>query len=200
VELTWFRRPADGRPGTLNLCYNALDRHVIAGSAEAPAAVAAAETLDFAHLLERVSALAGALRGLGVGPGRPVAIEVDDALDGLVAQLACARLAAVYGSLADLPEPELILASRDVSAGAAVRVLRGLEPTDPTRDIAWELAVRAGREDPAACAAVPSDAVAFVADGEPVTVLAALLEPAWANQWPVMLADGQTVDVNGGTK
>jgi len=201
VELDWFRRPADGQPGALNLCYHALDRHVIAGRGDSPAVVTGAQTLDFVTLLERVSALAGALGdlgGLGGTVGTPVAVELDDPLDTLVAQLACARLGAVHGSLADLPEPVLLLTSRPVEHPSAVRVLRGVEPLDSTRDVKWELAARTGRDNPAACAVVPADAVAFFADGEPVTLLAALSEPAWANQWPVMLADGQTVDLNGG--
>jgi len=197
VELTWLRRPADGRPGILNLCYNALDRHVIAGAGGHPAVVTASETLDFVALLERVSALAGALHGLEAGPGTPVAIEVDDPLDVLVARLACERLGALHGALADLPEPALLLTSRDIAAGGAVRLLRGLEPMDPARDVSWEVAVRAARAYPAACADVPSDAVAFVADGEPVTLLKAATHDSEAGRQHAMLDAGRPVDLTG---
>ena len=39
APVNWFRPPADGDPGTLNACYEALDIHVIRGRADDVAAI-----------------------------------------------------------------------------------------------------------------------------------------------------------------
>ena len=60
-------------PGArLNTCYNALDRHVIAGRADQPALIhdspvtGTTTTYTYAELLDRVARFACALRALGV--------------------------------------------------------------------------------------------------------------------------------------
>lgn len=101
----WIRRPAPGdgpwfEGGTLNLCYNALDRHVVLGHADAEALVhtdgtGATTVLTYAVLLERVAELAGALRGIGATDGDAVVLALPLLPDLVVARLACLRLGAV---------------------------------------------------------------------------------------------------------
>ncbi|MEJ7744758.1 MAG: acetyl-coenzyme A synthetase N-terminal domain-containing protein [Nocardioidaceae bacterium] len=85
--VSWFAKPTvildRSRPpfyrwyagGRLNTCYNALDRHVIAGRADQLALIydsamtGAQTTFTYAKLLEKVAAFAGALRAFGVGRG-----------------------------------------------------------------------------------------------------------------------------------
>jgi hypothetical protein len=167
VELTWFRRPSPGESGTMNACYNAVDRHVISGAADQPALVGS-RTLDFAALLEQVAALAGAVEALGVRRGDSVRILLDDPMQRALARLACERLGAVHG---DVSAPGLVVASRDVDEpGARARILSGVAVRDPERDVDWRLAIKAGREQPAGCTPIPGDAPAYVVAGEVVAV------------------------------
>lgn len=83
MELTWFRRPGPETPGTLNLCYNALDVHVVRGD------------LERVTLLEQVAALAGVLQGLGVTEGTYVAESLDEEPERVLLLLALLRIGAV---------------------------------------------------------------------------------------------------------
>ncbi len=186
MDLTWFRQPSAEQPGTLNLCYNALDRQVIRGRAGDPALVTPLGVCDFATVLEEVAALAGTLRALGVDRGHPVRIRLADPADALVAELACLRIGAVAG---DVSDPVALLTSGEADEPSArVRVLRGPASVDPERDVDWALAVKAGREDPAGCADLAGDAAAYVLDDGALSLvdLAALLDrpdghlPRWA--------------------
>ena len=88
--------------GTLNTCFNALDRHVAAGRADQPALVhdspvtGTQRTLSYAQLLEQVARFAGVLRALGVGQGDRVVVYLPMVPEAVVAMLACARLGAVH--------------------------------------------------------------------------------------------------------
>jgi len=193
VELTWFRKPGTGRPGTLNLCYNALDRHVIGGAATSPALVTGLATIDFATLLERVAALAGALRVLGVQPGVLVRVELEDPADEVLAGLACARLGAVHG---DVAAPVVLVTSRDVDEPTArVRLLRGPAPRDPERDVDWAVAVKAGREEPAPCAELRPDAPAYVDGVEVVAAADTVGHPSRFGQLLATLCAGRPIDL-----
>lgn len=184
MDLTWFRKPVDGRPGSLNLCFNAVDRHVIHGGAEAPALLLTRGQVDFANLLERVGALAGAFRALGVGPGDRVVLALADPEDLVVAELACARLGAVYAATetpgaADLAatvdqhRPVLAVTAYPPAFGThtpAACLVRGVEPADPQRDLDWDVAIAAGRTDSAPCAEIAPDATAYSVAGIDVVV------------------------------
>ena len=97
----WYTRPTADRAGLLNLCFNALDRHVVRGLAEeaallhpqAPAGVRS--FYSYAELLERVGQLAGGLRELGVRPGGLVLVVLPLVPELVIALLACARVGAV---------------------------------------------------------------------------------------------------------
>ena len=50
-------------------CFDALDRHIVAGGADRPALVAGTTTWTCARLLEEVAAFGGVLRHCGVRAG-----------------------------------------------------------------------------------------------------------------------------------
>ncbi len=80
--------------GTMNTCYNALDRHVVKGRADQAALVydsrsdRHADDVHLCQLLEKVAAFAGALRGLGVVKGDRVVIYMPMIPEAVVAMLA----------------------------------------------------------------------------------------------------------------
>ena len=112
--IDWYREPGavldrSGPPfyrwftgGSLNTCFNALDRHVRDGRGRQPALVydrpvaGACRTLTYAELLEEVARFGGALRGLGVSAGDRVIIYMPMIPQAVVAMLACARVGAVH--------------------------------------------------------------------------------------------------------
>lgn len=166
MDLTWFRRPLDDRPGTLNLCYNAVDVHVVRGRATDPAFLHDGSRLDFATLLEESGALAGALRSLGIGPGSLVA---DDGLgpgERLVLLLALLRLGGVHTDGSG-DEPALTV--------------------DP-QVFADEL--RMGRHDPAGCADLTGDAPALLRDGRAVVQVEAPGHHDWSGRALTVLIAG----------
>ena len=171
MELSWFRQPAGDDPGSLNLCYNALDRHVVHGRAEAPAVRAEGRTLDFATLLEHTAALAGAMRSLGVAPGVPVAADLDEGLDRLLVLLAALRLGAVYVE------------------GERAGVDRQLVVEPGT----VQPAVRAARDDPAPSEALAPRSTAFVALGDEVALVEAPGHPSWMGEVLASLCAGSTL-------
>lgn len=207
VPLTWFRAPQGDDPGTTNLCYVVLDRQVISGNASAPALRSAAEELDAADLLERVAALAGAFRGLGVTPGDTLGIDLTEATDELLALLAAARL----GAVAHLGRPagaQLWVTDRPVASSGeestadglpVAAIVRGVAVADPVRELDWEIAYKAGRTDPAPVAELPGDAIAYSrGDDQPdVPVHDALgATDAWGRAFAT-LAAGEVLDLTG---
>ena len=91
----WF---ADGE---LNVAYNCLDRHVIAGNGDRVAIHWEGEPGDsrritYAELTSEVKRAANALAALGVGQGDRVAIYLPVIPEAVVAMLAVARLGAIH--------------------------------------------------------------------------------------------------------
>jgi acetyl-CoA synthetase len=91
----WF---ADGK---INVAYNCLDRHVIAGNGERVAIHWEGEPGDsrditYAELTTEVKKAANALLALGIGAGDRVAIYMPVVPEAIVAMLAVARLGAVH--------------------------------------------------------------------------------------------------------
>ncbi len=105
--LDWFIRPSATSPGSLNLAFNALDRHVVRGLADEPALLVpfapagTRSSYSYAQLLEQVGQLGGALRELGVTTGRTVVLALPVGPELLLGLLACARLGAVAAPLVD---------------------------------------------------------------------------------------------------
>jgi acetyl-CoA synthetase len=91
----WF---ADGR---INVAYNCLDRHVLAGNGDRVAIHWEGEpgdtrTLTYAELTAEVKRAANALAALGIGQGDRVAIYLPVIPEAVIAMLAIARLGAVH--------------------------------------------------------------------------------------------------------
>ena len=88
--------------GKLNVCFNAVDRHVEAGNGEKVAYYWEGEpegerrTVTFADLQREVVRFANALKDVGVKKGTPVAIYMGMVPETAVAMLACARLGAPH--------------------------------------------------------------------------------------------------------
>ncbi len=88
--------------GTLNTCFNALDRHVEAGLGERAAlhyvspVTGTQRTISYGELLDEVARFAGVLDSLGVGRGDRVVIYMPMVPEAVVAMLACARIGAVH--------------------------------------------------------------------------------------------------------
>lgn len=163
--VTWFRAPTDDHPGLLNACYNALDLPVVRGRADDVAAVLDGSERSFARLLTDVAACAGVLRAFGVGLGDQVALGSVPQETGVVAVLAAARVGAVV--------------QYDDSPGASATVVvrggpDGVAFAADGQAVPWDVAMRAGRTDPAGCADVPGDAVLARHGADTLTVLAAL--------------------------
>jgi propionyl-CoA synthetase len=105
--LDWFTRPSSTSTGSLNLAFNALDRHVVRGLADEPALLhpfapaGTRSSYSYADLLEQVGQLGGALRELGVTPGRTVVLALPLGPELVFGLLACARVGAVAVPLVD---------------------------------------------------------------------------------------------------
>lgn len=165
VDVAWFRAPADGDPGTLNACYVALDLPVIRGRADEVALVLDGTDHTFARLLTEVAACAGALRAFGVEVGDEVALGPLPRQTAVVAALAVARVGGV-ASYDESPSPSAKV--RLLATEAGVVLVAGGD------EVPWDVAMRAGRTDPAGCADVPGDAVLARRGDQVLPVLTAL--------------------------
>jgi propionyl-CoA synthetase len=146
--IEWYRAPTrvldDRNPplyrwfsdGTLNTCFNAVDRHVRDGRAEQAAIVydspvtGAARTLTYRELLDQVARFAGVLRGLGVGAGDRVVVYMPMVPEAVVAMLACARIGAVHSVVfGGFAPKELAARIDDATPKVIVSASCGVEPT-----------------------------------------------------------------------
>ena len=149
----WF---ADG---TCNTCYNAIDRHVLAGRGQQPALIYdspvtnSKQTFTYGRMLSEVQILGAMLRDFGVAKGDTVILYMPMVPEAVFAMLACARIGAVhsvvFGGFAPKElatrindcKPKLILSASCGIEGA--RVI----PYKPLLDEAIKLATH----KPAAC-------------------------------------------------
>jgi len=111
-ELHWFKQPTqvlEWNPpfakwfsdGELNLAYNCIDRHVLAGHGDKIAYIWEGEPgevrkLSYSDLLREVSRFANALQGLGIQSGDRVGIYMGMVPEAAIAMLACARIGAIH--------------------------------------------------------------------------------------------------------
>jgi hypothetical protein len=186
--ITWFRVPADGHPGTLNACYNALDIHVVRGRADDVATDLGGSGRTFAWLLTEVAACAGVLRAFGVEVGDQVGLGAVPHETGVVTVLAAARVGAVV-QYDDSPGATGTVVVRGTPDGVVLAV--------DGEDLPWEVAMRAGRTDPAGCADVPGDAVLSRHGSDTLTVLAAL---GASDDHELPVPDGATLVEVGGLR
>jgi propionyl-CoA synthetase len=88
--------------GRLNVCHNAVDRHVEAGLGDRVAIIhdspvtRSITRLTYRELRDRTARFAGALRDLGVARGDRVLIYMPMVPETMIAMLACARLGAIH--------------------------------------------------------------------------------------------------------
>ncbi|OEV03804.1 AMP-binding protein [Streptomyces nanshensis] len=162
--LEWERTPTkaldDARPpfyrwfpdGELNVCRNALDRHVEAGHGQRPALVydspvtGVKDVYTYERLRDEVAVFAGALRDAGVSAGDRVVIYMPMVPEAAVAMLACARLGAVHSVVfGGFAARELAVRIDDARPTVVVSASCGIEGTrvieyKPLLDKAIELA------------------------------------------------------------
>ncbi len=181
MQIDWIHAP-----DTLNLCFNALDRHVVRGRADEPA-VAGERPTSYARLLEEVAAFGGVLRAFGIGLGDTVVARLPPGRDALVALLASTRVGAIH--VLDQPEAE----ESTVSVPGGVIRRSGASAPD---DLDWDVVLRAGRTDPAPCAEVSAAAPALVAEGRTLSTTEVLeLGTGWPYDALTTLLNGGTVDL-----
>lgn len=126
----WF---PDGR---LNVCFNALDRHVVHGRADQAALIydspvtGTQRQYTYAQLLDLVARFGGALRDLGVGKGDRVVIYMPMIPEAVVAMLACARIGAVHSVVfGGFAPAELAARIEDAEPTVVVSASCGIEPS-----------------------------------------------------------------------
>jgi len=143
----------------LNTCWNALDRHVMAGRGERAALVwdspvtGEIRKFNYRELRDQVALLAGALTGLGVRKGDRVLIYMPMVPEAAMAMLACARIGAIHSVVfGGFAAPELATRIDDakpkviLSASCGIEVQRVIA-YKPLLDAAIDLA----HAKPSAC-------------------------------------------------
>ena len=96
AEIKWFEG------GTLNACYNCLDRHIEAGHGDATAIIwegnapSEDKTFSYSELLAEVKKFANVLKAQGIEKGDRVCIYLQMVPELAIAMLACARIGAVH--------------------------------------------------------------------------------------------------------
>jgi len=164
ADIDWIRRPRrvlddDAPPfyrwfpdGVMNTCFNALDRHVIAGHGDRTALIhdspvtGTVRSFTYTELLEQVARFAGVLTRLGVGTGDRVVIYMPMVPEAAIAMLACARLGAVHSVVfGGFAPAELAVRLDDARPTVVVTASCGIEPTrtiayKPLLDAAIDLA------------------------------------------------------------
>ncbi|WP_256829329.1 AMP-binding protein, partial [Ornithinimicrobium faecis] len=147
-DIDWIRRPQtvldssrapfyDWFPdGVLNVCYNALDRHVVHGRADQTALIydspvtGTQRSYTYAELLDQVARFAGVLRNLGVAKGDRVVIYLPMIPEAVISMLACARIGAVHSVVfGGFAPAELAARIEDAEPTVIVSASCGVEPT-----------------------------------------------------------------------
>ncbi|HEX8080717.1 MAG TPA: AMP-binding protein [Jatrophihabitans sp.] len=163
TAINWIHKPSvvldpTGAPfsrwfpdATLNTCYNALDRHVVAGRGEQPALVYDSPVTDtlkefsYTELTELSAKFAGVLRALGVDQGDRVLIYLPMVPEAVIAMLGCARIGAVHSVVfGGFAANELSARIDDARPKVIVSASCGIEPSrlveyKPLLDRALEL-------------------------------------------------------------
>jgi acetyl-CoA synthetase len=109
VDIRWFEG------GKLNVCHNAVDRHVAAGNGERIALIfepddpaGEVRRITYADLQREVARMANTLKKMGVAKGDRVTIYMPMIPEGAFAMLACARIGAVHSVVFGGFSPEAI--------------------------------------------------------------------------------------------
>ena len=146
-QIDWDRSPSyalDARNAPLyewypdamvNTCYNAVDRHVIAGKGNQAAIIYDSpitdkkDTISYAELRDKTARLAGALRAKGVTKGDRVIIYMSMVPEAIVAMLACTRIGAIHSVVfGGFAAHELAVRIDDAKPKAILATSCGIEP------------------------------------------------------------------------
>jgi propionyl-CoA synthetase len=119
----------------LNTCYNAIDRHVLAGRGDQTAIIydsamtGTKKFYTYNELLEKVSAFAGALAKQGISKRDRVLIYMPMIPEAIYAMLACARLGAIHSVVfGGFAANELAVRIDDATPKVIVTSSGGFEP------------------------------------------------------------------------
>ena len=138
--------------GELNVCFNAIDRHVANGRGDQAAIIYdspvtnTVRSITYAELLDEVSRFARALSDKGVTKGDRVVIYMPMIPEAAVAMLACARLGAIHSVVFGGFAPnELAVRIDDTAPKAVISTSCGVEKSrvleyKPMLDEAIEIA------------------------------------------------------------
>ncbi|HYB87786.1 MAG TPA: propionyl-CoA synthetase [Streptosporangiaceae bacterium] len=148
--------------GTLNTCFNAVDRHVRDGRAGQPALIydspvtSSQRVMTYQELLDEVARFAGVLHAMGVTEGDRAVIYMPMVPEAVIAMLACARIGAVHSVVfGGFAAAELAARIEDAQPVAVVSASCGIEVNrvveyKPILDRALELS----RHKPHSCVIV----------------------------------------------
>ncbi len=121
--------------GTLNTCYNAVDRHVDEGRGEQAALIydspvtGVVERYSYSALQDAVARFAGVLAAQGVTKGDRVIIYMPMVPEAVIAMLGCARLGAVHSVVfGGFAAAELATRINDAQPKMIVSASCGIEP------------------------------------------------------------------------
>ncbi len=119
----------------LNTCYNAIDRHVLAGRGDQTAIIydsamtGTKKFYTYNELLEKVASFAGALAKQGISKGDRVLIYMPMIPEAIYAMLACARLGAIHSVVfGGFAANELAVRIDDATPKVIVTSSGGFEP------------------------------------------------------------------------
>lgn len=146
-HIDWDRAPSyalDARNAPLyewypdamvNTCFNAVDRHVIAGKGAQAAIIydspitGQKDTISYADLRDKTARLAGALRAKGITKGDRVIIYMSMVPEAIVAMLACTRIGAIHSVVfGGFAANELAVRIDDAKPKAILATSCGIEP------------------------------------------------------------------------
>jgi propionyl-CoA synthetase len=120
----------------VNACYNAVNRHVLAGRAGQAAVIhdspitGSKRVISYGQLQDNVARLAGALSTKGVCMGDRVVIYIPMLPGALEAMLACMRIGAIHSVVfGGFAAAELAMLIDDCTPKAVIATSFGLEPS-----------------------------------------------------------------------
>src|ERR1051326_4611626 len=147
ADIDWFEKPRTvfdpgggvyGRwfvGGVCNTCFNAVDRHVMAGRGEQAAIIydsplaGLKRTITYHRLMTETQVLAAMLRDLGVGKGDRVILYMPMVPEAAIAMLACARIGAIHSVVfGGFAARELATRIDDARPRLSVSASCGIEP------------------------------------------------------------------------
>jgi propionyl-CoA synthetase len=194
--------------GRLNVCFNALDRHVEGGRAEQTAliwdspAAGAQRRLSYRELRDETARLAGALVARGITQGDRVVIYMPMVPEAVMAMLACARIGAIHSVVfGGFAAAELAKRIEDAAPRLVISASCGIEPG---RLVAYkpmlDEAIRLSAHKPERCLILQRPMLAAeLAEGRDEDLLVAMAQAAPAPCVPVLATDPLYILYTSGT-